>query len=440
MRIIQLTAFLATISLTWTAIAAEEAAPDHRAGSLAKDEPQAVYAPDPADSWNRIFYCLFTRTVRTRLSDDFPEGKPFDSFGVMGGDNLPVSKRSFERIESGDRAIEPFYPSYFTRYGKAPFKLWVQPRYSQLKKALEDALQEKAPRPPLARALMQSDVWATYDRLSRFEERGQEESQKREEILSLLARFLKRLALSPKEVQALPNNYSAATSAHRLPPLFGEDNNWVEIRWFAERVHDDAADYRRVTRVFLKPALPPANKLAFLNDLRQSNRIAEQLDSVALVIQNLLIDRNGQVRASPLTYDVQVRRFVKGRDGKVVRAEVRQYELSRRRFLNDPQSGGLEALDQEAPVYWASAGNDLDFASDSHVNLPQPILVRLKTRCMVCHGKNTEAVFTFAYPLSGPPPPVTLLKPSENDQARHVIRRKLERKDFKALQERWKIE
>jgi hypothetical protein len=39
-----------------------------RFGSLPKDEPQAIYHPDPGDAWNRIFYCLFTRTVKTRLS------------------------------------------------------------------------------------------------------------------------------------------------------------------------------------------------------------------------------------------------------------------------------------------------------------------------------------------------------------------------------------
>ena len=93
--------FLATIFVALTILAAEKPASDHRADSLAKDEPQAVYAADPNDAWNRIFFCLFTRTVRTRLSDEFPEGKPFDTFQRMN-----VSRRSFERIESGDRAIE----------------------------------------------------------------------------------------------------------------------------------------------------------------------------------------------------------------------------------------------------------------------------------------------------------------------------------------------
>jgi hypothetical protein len=64
--------------------------------------------------------------------------------------------------------------------------------------------------------------------------------------------------------------------------------------WFSERVHDDFADYRRVARVFIKPATKPADTLAFLNGLRQPQNVAEKLDSVALVIQSLLIDRTGK--------------------------------------------------------------------------------------------------------------------------------------------------
>jgi hypothetical protein len=84
-----------------------------RFGSLPKDEPQAIYHPDPGDSWNRIFYCLFTRTVKTRLSQDFNEGAPFIS-GRMGiSSEFRFSAGLFERIESGDGAIDPLYPSFF---------------------------------------------------------------------------------------------------------------------------------------------------------------------------------------------------------------------------------------------------------------------------------------------------------------------------------------
>src|SRR5262249_58914238 len=51
--------------------------PSYQIGSLPKDEPQAVYSADRDDSWNHIFYCLFTRTVQLRLSDDFLAAAPF---------------------------------------------------------------------------------------------------------------------------------------------------------------------------------------------------------------------------------------------------------------------------------------------------------------------------------------------------------------------------
>jgi len=415
--------------------AAEKHAPDFRAGSLTKDKPQVVYAADLDDSWNRIFYRLFTRTIQTRLSDDFPKGKPFDRAKVR---ELPISNRLFQRIEGGDRAIDPFYPSHFVRYGKAPFERWVEPHYIQLKQALEDALHERIDRSPLARALMQSDVWAAYDRLSTYEVQRREDQKRRNEILALLGCLAKKLALTPQEIKALPDNYTAAAGIHHLPDVFAE-STWLEVVWFPERIHEEFSDYRRVARVFVKPVVQPADKLAFLNGLRQANNIAEKLDRVALVIQSLLIDRSGKVMTTPLTYEVQLRRFLKGRDGKVVGVKVQQYELSRRLLLRNPKSGGFEAIEPMAPIYLASAGNDLDFASDSHTEVEQPVLVHLKTRCANCHGKNTEAVFTFdLFRGSAPSRPVTLLKSSDNEHARYVVERKGERRDFKALREQWK--
>jgi hypothetical protein len=420
------------------ATAAEK--PDHRAGALAKDQPQAVYTADVDDPWNRIFYCLFTRTVETRLSDDFPEGKPFDRVKVR---ELPISKRLFQRIESGDRAIEPFYPAYFIGYGKAPFERWVKPRYTQLKQALGDALHERTDRSSLARALMQCDVWAAYDSLLRYDVLRPEDGEPKNEILLLLGRFARKLALTPQEIKALPDNYAAGRRLHHLPDLFAADTGWLEMCWAPERMHEEFADYRRVARVFIKPASPPADRLAFVNGLRQVKKVSEKLDGIALVTQNLLIDKSGKMTAAPLTYEVQVRRFVKDRDGKVVRAEINQYELSRRALLANPESGSFEAVDAMAPIYLAAGGNNFDFASDSHLAVEEPVLVRLKTRCTACHGRNTEAVFTFDYvrpPLRRTPlpAPVALLKISDNEHARHVVGRKLERQDFKALQALWK--
>src|SRR6266700_6620934 len=67
------------------------------------DDPRLIYSNDPADPWNRIFHSLFTRTVRTRLSDNFPEGAPFTRLRDGGISGSSVSTNTFERSENGDR-------------------------------------------------------------------------------------------------------------------------------------------------------------------------------------------------------------------------------------------------------------------------------------------------------------------------------------------------
>src|SRR5262245_56828416 len=170
-----------------------------RSGSLPKDEPQAIYHPDPADSWNRIFYCLFTRTVKTRLSQDFSEGAPFIS-GRMGiYSEFRFSASLFDRRESGDGANDPLYPG---SVGAA--QALVEPRYSMLKRALADALGENRDRPALDRALMQGDVWAAFDILSGYRRivgpQGESLDERRSELAPVLARFIRKLALQPEEM------------------------------------------------------------------------------------------------------------------------------------------------------------------------------------------------------------------------------------------------
>jgi hypothetical protein len=112
----------------------------YRQGSLESDQPQRLYGNDPEDSWNRIFHCLFTRTVTLRLTEDFQEGAPFRtaSFGgIPGFPVLRVSDRTFERIESGDRGIDPLYPSFLDSVGT--LRLFTEPRYAEFEKALRAA-------------------------------------------------------------------------------------------------------------------------------------------------------------------------------------------------------------------------------------------------------------------------------------------------------------
>ena len=394
-----------------------------------------MYSPDPTDSWNRVFNLLFARTVRLRFSKEFAGAALLEPVRVEGFHELFVSTSTFERIESGDRAIEPLDP-FLVHAGSRSARqhVFFEPSFTKLKRALDDALGDGTRRSSLARALMQSDLWAAHDVLLATHTSDDGQSKRKEELLDLLARLVKKLALSTRQVQELPDNYSNS----RLPfDLFAEQGEWIEIEYLPDRAHDHAADYRRVTRVFLKPASPPADRHEWLNGLRKgyAGRI-EKLDAVALAVQLLLIDQHGVVVPTRLTYEIQVRTFLKGATGKSSGTKLTVAELSRKTLL-EGHAGGLHPIEEQAPAYLPRAGNDYFFAS-AQASLParEAVLVPLLKRCEACHDEGVEKIFTFSVHV-----PVGLsvrkLNTTDNEHASFVSQRKMQRTDFKELKRRW---
>ena len=407
---------------------------DYRSGSLERDEPQPVYADVPGDSWNRIFYQLFTRTVSTRLSGEFPDALPLTSFPIMGFRSFAVSTHLFQRIEGGDRAIDPLYPSFLSSLGAR--QVFDEPRYSLFCRALEDAFGEEGRRSVIARALMQSDLWSAFDIIYRFRDSKQLD-ERREKLLTTLARLIRKIALTEDEIGAVPDNYTAVSRAYQLPDLFQEDSDWTEVQWIPNRLHDRNADFRRVAHVFIKPVSPAGDKQRFLNDLRREDLLPHSvLDGVALVIRLLVIDRNGKVVPTRLVAEVQFRLFQKDRNGALVKTELEQYELSRRLSVTSAASGGLTRVSETAPAYLPASGNDYGFASRQlgEQALYAPILANVRTRCVACHGDGAESVFTFRMHGMDPQLSVRQIEARfDDDCARYVASQKLKRQDWTAL-------
>jgi hypothetical protein len=406
-------------------------------GSLARDEPQPIYAPDPDDPWNQAFYLLFTRTVAARVLAD--GASPLVGPGV---DPLSVTDRSVTRIESGDRAIDPLYPSWHWMNSRAvdfdagsQWRILQEPRYSRLLAALAQIRGSVESRPPLARALMQADLWSAHD-LVFFEVQPRPWRPWRDHataLLAALAETIHALALTREEIVALPDNYAAGVAAGELPDVSGNRDGWMEIRWLTHRAHDAAAGYRRATRVFVRPRTWPDDVGAFLNQFRDhQGQHLDALDAVALRIQLLLVSRDGDVVASPITYEAQFRGAVAERRA---RPSVLQHELSRRALLASPGGSGLDAFDADAPAYLAAAGNDLSFAAPPRLDAPS-IVAPLGTRCVLCHGTGaavgTLMTFSFHIPPGRPVPAVERLAGGDVHAAA-VARRKMEQDDFKAL-------
>jgi len=410
--------------------------------SLTRDEPQAIYSADVADPWNRIFHLLFTRQIRSRLV------AANASRVGMDHENLALSDRRVTRIESGDRAIDPLYPSWTwmgsSAFDMSPDSRWrilLEPRFSQFVTGLRQVAASAAERPPLARALMQADLWAVHDMFCtvpsmRPGSRGStpdsvQRTRRIEELMPLLAGAIRSLALTRGEIDALPDNYLAGARAGELPPLFAAGSGWLELRSSHERMHERAADNRRVARVFVKPAHRPRSETEFLKGLEEGHGQGNSVGAAALVIQLLLIAADGAVVPSPITYEVQVRTAASDPGSASGVGHVRQHELSRRRLLSAPRQGGLVALDERAPAYLPTAGNDLSFATPSRMD-GDPVLVALRDRCVVCHGPGLGKLITFSMVGS---PRVEQLNAGAPSHARDVASRKMAREDFRSLRQ-----
>jgi hypothetical protein len=405
--------------------------------------PGLIYAQDPNDAWNRIFYFLFSRRVQARVSDEFPEGAPFREPPLFESDAVPkvhASTRAFERSETGDRAIDPLYQLFPASAGSR--MLLDEPASSGLARALRDALEEPAARSAPARALMQNDLWAARDILSAgfTPPEGGRLAPSRLEIADLISLLIKKIALTPNEIQSLPDNYPAAAARDSLPDLFRKDSGWVEVRWYPQRLHDAAAGYRRVARIFLKPKHPPRDMRDFLKAVRDRNDPSTELDGAALITQLLLIDTQGNLQPTRLTTEIQTRRFARTNAGEFKGTTLQVAEISRRLLLQEPASGGLVREDEMSPAYFPMAGNDYGFAS-IQPDLLAPVLVRLKTRCAFCHGDRDMKVllsFAIARMPGGRLPPVRQLDAAGHEAADFVIGQKAKRAEFEALREHFR--
>ena len=397
-------------------------------------DPRAVYAADLNDSWNRIFRSLFTRTDKIYVSSDFPEGAPFVFFAeAMAVPNLRISRSTLDRTEIGDRAIDPLYPSFFTDHGYE--KIMTVSAFAEFKQALTDALNDPKPRSPIARALMQSDLWAAYDAVFRFRLRGAkrgEEPNGNEQLLTLLRQLIAKLRLTSEEIASLRSNYADAIKTKHLPDLFTSRSEWIEIEFLSERMHDDSADFRRAARVFIKPRKAPADKAAFVESLKHHEHL-EGVEAVGLVVQNLLLNKQGQIVPSPLISDVQFRFFKDNNGQRPVDADAKQFELSRHLLLTDPATGGFIEFDEKSPAYIAAAGNDYTFMSPMIHGVDKPILVPMRRRCAQCHGHTLTTMMTYSIHDFPPVPTVKVLNAADNERARYVATQKAKREDYKWL-------
>ena len=366
-----------------------------------------LYDPDPAHIWNRLHAALFVRQA--------PSGTSY-----------------------GQDSLDPLLWGFSTHL--------LEPRsHSRAVRILDEFLQTHAEnliRDPVKRAILQRDLWAVFDwSVARQPDNEGEPTYgaEKHELQTRLAEVLRRLALTPKEIETLPENYaqavasgqfaSAYDAAHPdhafLPPdLLDSRGPWVWLpSWNAPYHSSDPAAIEHVTsfsgrsRFLILMRLPGGRKATYdyfrelwnfpepwiaRTDAPNQTDLNPALPSfpagtqVALVRQMTLFDNQGNLVPAPITESVQIRVYRSVTDDNPIlpgnfESAVRRsgqdgYEIR----LSRPQlfagkSGGLRAIARDEKDF--AIFNAMGFDEVDDPNLPirlskGPTVVQ---SCIECH-------------------------------------------------------
>jgi len=415
--------------------------------SPAKPFKVAIYDADPEHLWNRLYAALYVRTT--------------DDGHSHGQDEL-----------------DPLLWENSTY-------LLTEPRYQQVLGLLNEFLDrrgEKLIAHPLKRALLQHDLWAVFDWLadpnvehvSTTAHLGPE----RRALRNRLAPVIRRLALSVKQIETLPDNYSVAVASEAYPPkqdpahaekaflppdLFDGHGPWVHIQTGGGKpypfgkptalthVHfvggrsaffvfvnlpggrQSTLDFMQELNAFPKSDASPAHRTAGLPPPPPPPPGTK----LALVRQMMLIDDRGEMRLTRLIESVQIR---------VVNSPTKKdndfYEFTIHRKELFDGSNGLRAgrLDQVTiPLFNHTHDRDI-FEFPNRVRMlrevavkrarKEPMTENLRFDCISCHER-PEIVTATAFFHDRPP---GLAASARANEVERVMRWKGEKYQWGLLQ------
>jgi len=274
-----------------------------------RSEEQGItlYDPSPAHLWNRLHRALFVRTMKDgrEFGHDLLDPLHWTETRrlIDGSDHDRVAKL-LEEFNAGGHALVP---------------------------------------DPFSRAIVSRDLWAFFDIVSDSQlvsakvgeapVRSPADTAALARLRQLFAVALRKIALSPAEIAALPDNYARAVASKALPSSFdprmpdavflppkllSSDGDWIELvmrgQGPAARHHLRAFGGRSLFRIFLRhPRGKDAGK-AFREALNRSHSKAapaapriEPGTQLALVRQMILVDDEGRLRATKVTLSVELR-------------------------------------------------------------------------------------------------------------------------------------
>ncbi|HMH43440.1 MAG TPA: hypothetical protein VK557_08160 [Pyrinomonadaceae bacterium] len=360
--------------------------------ATAPPAPWALYDRDPNHVWNRLYRSLYRRIDRN--------GK-----------------------EYGYDEIDPLLWSG-TKY------LLNQPANQQAVAILDEFLAthaERKIRDPLKRAMLQRDLWAVFDWTAQVPAKSPAKSTLQIKIVQVM----KRLALSPAEIAALPDTYHEAVRTTAFPATYDSNKRkqtflpadlldpkgpWINLSPHdspapAALAHTEAFGERSIFRVFIRlpdgrdatlnylqrlaefpqhwlpDQEPPAPRLP----LRPNPRVPQfpAGTQLALVRQMVLIDSEGNLRPTNMIESIQIRvhrivssklphDFFDGRIEAVNGMDTYELKLSRPRLFS-ANTGGLRSVTEGEKEFTIFSSHGLDAFEQGDIAV-EPLKA-----CVNCH-------------------------------------------------------
>jgi hypothetical protein len=361
----------------------------------------AVYDKHPSHVWNRLYAALWVR-------------------------------EDFQGNRYGEDSLDPMlWPQ--------SKHLLSQPSHDAALRILDEFLRTHAEnliQGPVKRAMLQRDLWAVFDWSVQPYPGLPEYRDERRELQKRLAELLRRLALTPEQIKALPDNYAQAVHSGAfpanynpaqpqqpfLPPdLFDPRGPWVCITPSPEtpagggvaKGHVSNVSGRSVFLVFMR--LPEGRKatLDYFQTLwnfpqpwiggpddRGPLETNPNLPSfpagtqVALVRQMVLFDNRGNLVVSPITESVQIRVYREITNSRRYFAgglttsgqDFFEIRISRPLLFSGNQ-GGLRATghDEIEPSTFQTMGFD-EIGESDNAGRVVPHFTSIMRRCVNCHS------------------------------------------------------
>ncbi len=150
-----------------------------------------IFDPNPSHLWNRLYAALLIRE---------------DDHGARVGE---------------DALAPPLWPESEHLLSRPSHQLALQTLDEFLETRGENLIRD-----PLKRAVLQHDLWAVFDwSVKQFPDRDRPSYDKeKKELQARLAEVLRRLALTPDQIKALPDTYAQAVASGTFPKEYDASN------------------------------------------------------------------------------------------------------------------------------------------------------------------------------------------------------------------------